>query len=107
MVLLSVVVHGGMLALWTRKLEPAQGSAATDSQETPLVAHSELITFDEIKRLDAAGIPYRLLDVRSLGSYASSDITARGSVRVDPDHPVESAAELALPKHDWLLAYCA
>jgi hypothetical protein len=82
-------------------------SAATESQETPLVAHSELITFDEIKQLDAAGIPYRLLDVRSVGSYASSDLTTRGSVRLDPDRPVESAAELALPKHDWLVAYCA
>jgi NhaP-type Na+/H+ or K+/H+ antiporter len=106
-VLLSVVVHGGMLALWIRKLEPAQVSAATEGQGTPLVTHSELITFDEIKRLDAAGIPYRLLDVRSVGSYASSDITTRGSVRLDPDRPVESAAELALPKHDWLVAYCA
>jgi NhaP-type Na+/H+ or K+/H+ antiporter len=106
-VLLSVVVHGGMLALWIRKLEPAQVSATTEGQGTPLVTHSELITFDEIKRLDAAGIPYRLLDVRSVGSYASSDITARGSVRIDPDRPVESAAELALPKHDWLVAYCA
>jgi NhaP-type Na+/H+ or K+/H+ antiporter len=106
-VLLSVVVHGGMLALWIRKLEPAQVSSATEGQETPVVAHSELITFDEIKRLDAGGIPYRLLDVRSVGSYASSDITARGSVRIDPDRPVESAAELALPKHDWLVAYCA
>jgi NhaP-type Na+/H+ or K+/H+ antiporter len=106
-VLLSVVVHGAMLALWIRKLEPAQVSAATEGQGTPLVTHSELITFDEIKRLDAAGIPYRLLDVRSVGSYASSDITTRGSVRLDPDRPVESAAELALPKHDWLVAYCA
>jgi NhaP-type Na+/H+ or K+/H+ antiporter len=52
-VLLSVVVHGGMLALWIRKLEPAQVSSATEGQETPVVAHSELITFDEIKRLDA------------------------------------------------------
>ncbi|HEY7028693.1 MAG TPA: cation:proton antiporter [Gemmatimonadales bacterium] len=106
-VLLSVVVHGGMLALWVRKLEPAAAGASVVGQETPLVAHSELITFDELKQLEAAGVPYRLVDVRSVGSYASSDITARGSVRVDPDRPVESAAELALPKHEWLVAYCA
>jgi sodium/hydrogen antiporter len=105
-VLLSVVVHGGTLSLLTRKLEPPR-VGITQSQDTPLVADSELITFDELERLEVAGIPYRLLDVRSVGSYASSDLTTRGSVRIDPDHPVESAAERALPKHDWLIAYCA
>jgi NhaP-type Na+/H+ or K+/H+ antiporter len=105
-VLLSVVVHGGMLNLLIRKLEPVR-IGVTESQDTPLVTDSELITFDELKRLETAGIPYRLLDVRSVGSYASSDLTARGSLRVDPDRPVESAAEHALPKHDWLVAYCA
>jgi NhaP-type Na+/H+ or K+/H+ antiporter len=106
-VLLSVVVHGGMLAFWIGRLEPAPVSTVTDSDQTPLVPHTELITFDDLKRLESAGIPYRLLDVRSVGSYGSSQVTAQGSVRVDPDRPVESAAELALPKHDWLVAYCA
>ncbi|HSE68325.1 MAG TPA: cation:proton antiporter [Gemmatimonadales bacterium] len=105
-VLLSVVVHGGMLNLVVRKLEPVR-IGVTESQDTPLVADSELITLDELRRLDAGGIPYRLLDVRSVGSYASSDLTARGSLRIDPERPVESAAERALPKHDWLVAYCA
>jgi hypothetical protein len=82
-------------------------STVAHSDQTPLVPHSELITFDDLKRLESAGIPYRLLDARSVGSYGSSDVTAQGSVRVDPDRPVESAAELALPKHDWLVAYCA
>jgi len=88
----------GVMALWAR--------AVRKKRKAPVV-DEESISFEELKALEAAGIPYRLLDVRSPRSYQSADLQASGAVRIAPDRPVESAAELALPKHDWLVAYCA
>jgi sodium/hydrogen antiporter len=95
-VLGSVVVHGGMLMAWQRDLG-AHGP----------VGEPELATIAEYRDLVGRGEPVRLLDVRAPGAWREADLMAAGAVRVHPDRPVESAAALALPRQEWLLAYCA
>jgi rhodanese-related sulfurtransferase len=48
-----------------------------------------------------------LLDVRKEGAWNESDKKARGAIRLPPDNAAQRAAELALPRNDWLVAYCA
>jgi hypothetical protein len=72
-----------------------------------LVAHPELITFEEVEQLRGAGAPVRILDVRTERGYQEARLQGAGAIRVSPNNPVESAASLALPKNEWLVAYCA
>jgi sodium/hydrogen antiporter len=112
-VLISVAGHGAMLAWATHGLkrgsEPDETPADTPGRlpGSELVVHPELITFAELEGLRAAGAPVHLLDVRTQRGYDVSPLTAAGAVRVRPDRAVESAAEQALPREDWLVAYCA
>ena len=68
---------------------------------------SQIITLDEFKRLRESGGPLILLDVRTERSIEGSDEMAQGAVRMPPEHVVEQARELGLPKEAWLIAYCA
>ena len=65
------------------------------------------ISLAEVEELEAAGEPIRMLDVRKERDWNNADAKLAGSIRLDPDHPIESAAELALPRSDWLVGYCA
>jgi len=107
-VLVSVAGHGAMLTVLTRRLRsrPAVVPASGAGPAGP-VAHPELITFEELARLREAGVPHQVLDARKQSGYESSATRAQGALRLDPDRPVESAASLALPRHAWLVAYCA
>jgi sodium/hydrogen antiporter len=112
-VLLSVVGHGAMLAWATHRLksraEPLT-SLAGRGPELPgakLVAHPELITFDELAALQAAKAEVVVLDVRTARGYEISPLTAKGAIRLSPTAPAENAASLALPREAWLVAYCS
>ena len=105
-VLFSVAIHGAMLMSWNKRLgEPV--AAGPTGDDRALVPSGELITFDQYRGLVQHRVGVRLLDVRSNSSYSGADLQAAGAVRVTPDRPEESAAALALPKNDWLVAYCA
>jgi NhaP-type Na+/H+ or K+/H+ antiporter len=107
-VLLSVVGHGIMLAWATARLQrEAEGGDTSRLPGADLVAHPELITFEELGALERAGVPVRLADVRSDKGYADSPLRAAGAVRLSPSNPAESAASLALPREEWLVAYCS
>jgi len=112
-VLLSVAGHGALLA-WathglTRREEPPEPAAMATGALAgiELVHHSELITFEELERLRAVAAPIVLIDVRTERGYEGSPLKAAGAIRLKPDHAVESAASLALPRESWLVAYCA
>ena len=115
-VLLSVVLHGGSLMFVGRKKtkahvqekEPAPTPAAAPSplRLAPEVL-PESIEIAEMKRLQSAGEPVVILDVRTLRSLESSDLRAVGAVRLDPERPVQEAERLKLPKEAWLIAFCA
>jgi NhaP-type Na+/H+ or K+/H+ antiporter len=106
-VLLSIVLHGGALMLARKK------KVATPPGETPPLEPSrvgrtpERITLDELKALQARGERVILLDVRKENAWNASDQQASGAIRLPPDNAAQRAAELALPRHDWLVAYCA
>jgi NhaP-type Na+/H+ or K+/H+ antiporter len=122
-VLLSVVIHGGsLMVLGKREGGRGKGKAealplpvleppppqATVGESTAPVASNERITLDELRRLLAAGERVWLLDVRTERAYGEGDTKAQGAIRIPPEENVAArAAELALPRHDWLVAYCA
>jgi sodium/hydrogen antiporter len=101
-VLLSVVVHGGSLMLAGRGRIPGNGGGGKGDGSA-----RERITLDELKRLEANGERVVLLDVRKESAWRESEVKAKGAVRIPPDSARTRAAELALPRHDWLVAYCA
>ena len=109
-VLLSIVLHGGGLMLWR-----GGGASPPDDAAEPLVklGHQpraktpERITIAEVRQLQESGAGVHLLDVRKPRDYRRADATIAGALRVPPDDAALRAAELALPKHDWLVAFCA
>lgn len=103
-VLLSVGVHGFMLWFYSQR---HGGSAARQSGGGSADEDGLRISLDEVAALEAAGEPVRMLDVRAERAWNDADTKLAGAIRLDPDHPVESAAEQALPKNDWLIGYCA
>jgi len=109
-VLLSVTLHGAMLVWATHWLKRRPETVPAPSGALPgaeLVAHPELISFEELDALQRAGYAVHLLDVRTDKSWEASDTMAAGALRLPPGRPVQSAAALALPRQDWLVAYCA
>jgi len=68
---------------------------------------SERISINKVLGLQQSGEPVVILDVRTERSLETSDLQIKGAVRLPPDHVVERARELNLPKHAWLIAYCA
>jgi hypothetical protein len=120
-VLLSVLIHGGSLMLLGRRAaapvtEPVQPPLPSEPKP-PVVDHGEpaapeavipdQITLDELRALEERGEPVVIVDARSRRSLDSSDITARGSVRLDPERTVKEAERLQFPREAWLVAYCA
>ncbi len=114
-VLLSVVLHGGSVMFLgkqggeppspqpevteTREERPAKPAAASDV--------SEKIDLAEMLRLQAAGEPVAVLDVRTARSRDASGQIAPGTIRLDPERAVEEAERLQLPREAWLVAFCA
>lgn len=83
-------------------------AVATDGAKTaePPLPHGDRISLAELRRLQAAGEPVVLLDVRTERTYGASDQQPHGAVRLPPDHVAERAAELGLPRPSWLVAVC-
>lgn len=94
-VLGSIVLHGGMVMRWSARL------GETEPSRDPI-----LISIGEYRDLVRDRTPARVIDARSTFDYGRSDLAASGSIRINPGAAVESAAAKALPKNDWLIAYC-
>jgi NhaP-type Na+/H+ or K+/H+ antiporter len=133
-VLLSVVIHGTspmLLARFCKEkraplserpttpplLEPqhvaptviqrasaTQPAAVSEGASEP---GAQTITLEEFERLRRLGEKIILLDVRTERSMETSESMAQSAVRMPPDHVVDQARELNLPKDAWLIAYCA
>ena len=127
-VLLSVVIHGGSPMLLARfckekaKQEPgpeveAAGPLAEPQRIAPAAVQiisettgepgAQTVTLEEFERLRRLGEKVILLDVRTERSLETSESMAQGAVRMPPEHVVDHARELKLPKDAWLIAYCA
>lgn len=121
-VLLSVVLHGGGIALFLRRrvdgvplpassplgrpmLPVLEGTAAP--QPVPSADIPERITIGELRELWARGEPTLLVDVRTDRTYRGDGLRAAGAVRLPPEDAVRTARQLGLEQHATLVVYCA
>jgi NhaP-type Na+/H+ or K+/H+ antiporter len=124
-VLLSVVIHGGGIAIFLRRQEaPVAASAATvsdprptgtgrtltvltDEGESDPSAVPERIEIGEALALRERGEPVFIVDSRADRSFSADRRQAAGAIRIHPDDPVRSATEQRLSKRATLVVYCA
>ncbi len=134
-VLLSVVVHGGGIAVFMRRTgvgrvqghaagladpepsvtplpasaTPAPQDAPVQLQRAPPVATlaPARIEIGEVRSMLERGEHPIIADARADRSYRASDLQASGAVRLPPDDPVRAATEQRLSKHGALVVYCA
>jgi NhaP-type Na+/H+ or K+/H+ antiporter len=135
-VLFSVLLHGGGIAVFLRRAARKSGALGgpvgptvrgEEPEELPFgaakapakapapaparsaVAEAEVperITIPELRRLWEQGEPVTVLDVRSDRSYRDDPQIAKGAIRMSPDDAVRSARELGLEQHGTLALYC-
>jgi NhaP-type Na+/H+ or K+/H+ antiporter len=118
-VLLSVALHGSSLMLLSRQgptptpLNATRTAAAIQSanpegsEPTPLENDNDRISVAELRRLQSAGDPVLIADVRAETSFNSSEFQAQGALRIPPDQAARRIAELNVPRQSWLILFCA
>ena len=135
-VLMSVVLHGGGIALFLRANSlrapaaaapastPASGPAPGALNAAPPVTAGpaletrntdgstaatapERISIAELRDLWDRGTPVTIIDARADRSHAADDLQAVGAVRIPPDDAVRSATAIGLTHHGTLVIYCA
>jgi NhaP-type Na+/H+ or K+/H+ antiporter len=112
-VLLSVLIHGGGIAVFMRRNREGgggrvEGGGGSGRELTVLNASEpETITLDEVRAAQGRNEELVIVDSRADKSYRADQRTAAGSVRVQPDDPVRDATELRLSKRATLVVYCA
>jgi NhaP-type Na+/H+ or K+/H+ antiporter len=115
-VLLSVLLHGGGIAVFLRRATrrhggPPAGTAGPAPRterprEQPGEAAPERITIPELRRLWEQGEPVTVLDVRTERSYRDDPQIARDAIRMPPDDAVRLARERGLDQHGTVVLYC-
>jgi len=125
-VLFSVVVHGGGIALYLRRhggaamgapapgASPAPATSARDPGSGPRAREPateavvpERISIGEMQARQRAGEPVILADVRTERSYRDDGDIAVGAIRLPPDDAVRLAREKRLDQHATVVLYCA
>ena len=121
-VLTSVVIHGSGIALFMRRnaAHPVSGSptaAASPAKTLPLpitvdtpdegVVQADKITIEEAIALQEAGEEVIPIDARADRNRRTSSTQVKGSIRVDPHHPVRDATAQRLSQRATLMVYCA
>ena len=116
-VLLSVVLHGGAIALFlgrSGRAPVAAGPAASESASAvarPAADSDEVvperITIPELRALTARGERVVVVDARTERSHREDQLRARGAVRLPPDDATRTARSLGLDHHATLVVYCA
>jgi NhaP-type Na+/H+ and K+/H+ antiporter len=110
-VLLSVALHGTLIALFVRRTDGA-AVAPGPAKEVPVTTRPdakvpERITLAELQRLRESGEPVIVADVRTDRSFLADNLQAEGAVRLPPDGAVRRAKELGLDHHATVVLYCA
>ncbi|MEO7239314.1 MAG: cation:proton antiporter [Gemmatimonadales bacterium] len=113
-VLLSVFLHGAGIAVFLRKETGPPPAASTGPEPRPAAKPAkadapmpERITLAETRKLQEAGEPVVLADVRTDRSYQDDPLQAKGAIRVPPDDAVRQARQLGLDTHGTVVLYCA
>ena len=125
-VLLSVLLHGGGIAVFLRRASraldgaggggPAASSSFGSEQEphrregapTPAARERvpEKITIPELRHLWERNEPVTVVDVRTERSYRDDPQIARDAIRMPPDDAVRLARERGLDQHGTVVLYC-
>lgn len=118
-VLLSVVLHGGGIALFLRHVArternaaagaatPAEGSNTRELPQLDMTGANEKISIDELRAMEIRGQPYTLVDVRTDKAFSADDLIATNALRFAPDDAVRKAKETQLSSRGTLVVYCA
>lgn len=125
-VLLSVVLHGGAIALFLRRHASRESASVAASTTPPPHAPSGISgdVADVPERLESADIPERieiadvrammergeplvLVDARTERTWREDPYTAVGAVRMPPDDAVRTATQKRLEQRATLVVYCA
>jgi hypothetical protein len=88
----------------------AAAGASSDTEVLPDPAarsDGELITVEELRKLQSEGAPVLVVDVRAETSFNSSPFLAQGALRIPPDQAMQRITELNIPRHSWIVAFCA
>jgi NhaP-type Na+/H+ or K+/H+ antiporter len=86
---------------------PADEPAPSTGDGTSPPADTQGLTVEHLRQLWGIGVNPVILDVRTDRTYDPSLTQARGAVRLPPDHVVERARELDIPRDAGIVAYCA
>ncbi len=114
-VLLSVLLHGGGIAVFLRRATQGQATGGAGSgsarpaprrEKAEEVAVPERITIPELRRLWEQGEPVTVLDVRTERSYRDDPQIAKDAIRMPPDDAVRLARERGLDQHGTVVLYC-
>ena len=81
--------------------EGGDGAAEDEPRADP-----DRISLEEVRQLVDSGEQVVILDVRTDRTYDGSPSRAAGAARLPPDHVVERATELGLPRDAWVVGYC-
>jgi NhaP-type Na+/H+ or K+/H+ antiporter len=126
-VLMSVVIHGGGIALFLRRSAARTGptdipkpTPGPSTSSTPAPVRRELsvlqqesdspderITLGELQAAKERGDEVIVVDSRADKSYRADERRYPDAVRVEPDDPVRDAKQLQLSKHATLVVFCA
>jgi len=120
--LLSVVIHGGGMAVFLRANTPpgARVVPTASGPRAPAMragekraagaltdAVPEPITIDELRELLDSGEEVVVVDSRTDRSYGADPGQPTDAIRIPPDDPVRAATEKRLSQHATLVVYCA
>lgn len=117
-VLLSVVLHGGGIAIFLRRTHmtpspasarPAPGAPAP-RPSSPVIADEdapERVTIPELRALWERREPVIVVDARTERSYRDGPFRALGAIRMVPEDAVRTARQTGLDQHATLAVYCA
>jgi hypothetical protein len=116
-VICSVVLHGGGIAVFLRIASRAREGGAPPAPPVPApperpepaseaAAVPERITIPELRRLWQQNELVTVLDVRTERSYRDDPQIATGAIRMPPDEAVRMARERGLELHGTVVLYC-
>jgi NhaP-type Na+/H+ or K+/H+ antiporter len=106
-VLASVVLHGGGIALFLKRAAKGTGAALPVSEPIASAEGPATITIPEYLSLRDSGEEILVVDVRRERNLRDSDSQAAGAIRLRPDDPVRDATEKRLSQRATLVVYCA
>ena len=120
--LLSVIIHGGGMAIFLRANTPPGTrviATATGLTAKPATRNAELgagapagqlperMELSEFRTLLERKEPVIVVDARTERSYRTDPRRPIGAIRLSPDDPVRAATEQRLSQHSTLVVYCA